>query len=338
MRFLGLAVCGILVLLSFPKSGNGQQYIPFAQHVFNASSVNPAYSGYKEDWYGQVGLRSQWTSVKGAPRSGYLSVDGILDREYKRHGAGVVLSYDKIGVQSASSFFVNYALRLQVDAEDSQRLSLGFSGGWTQYSLNGRELTYIDEEDPYVPQGIITTWRPDIRLGAFYYSPSWYVGIAVHDLFSDADSREDFVFNQNSLEGLYRNTHAYFMVGAALPMYAGWVFRPSLLIKDDLETPTSLDVNVMAIFDEKFWVGMAYRTRTKLFGRNYSEETLSKFSTFRSIALLSQFHTPSKLRIGYSFEYNLNRIAGMNGGTHELSIGVPFGHTKATPFTKPKYF
>ncbi|MCA5006590.1 PorP/SprF family type IX secretion system membrane protein [Sphingobacterium bovistauri] len=333
--------CCILILIKFllviPFSTYAQQYIPFAQHAFNGAHINPAYVGYKEMWYAQMGIRSQWSKFRGAPTSGYASIDGIIDPIWKRHAAGLQIAYDKIGVQSATSLFGSYALRLQIDEDDTQRLSLGIAGGVTQYSLDGNDLVYIDENDPYIPRGMITTWRPDIRLGAFYYHPNWYLGLSVHDLFSKSDSREDFVYNQNSLEGLYRNTHAYIMLGGAIPMSEGFIFRPSLLVKDDLIGPTAVDVNAMGIFDEKFWVGLAFRSRSKIFDREYDDLPLSKFTAYKSIGLLAQLYTSSKLRIGYSFEHSLNKIAGMNNGTHEISIGVSLGKSM-NRFPSAKYF
>ena len=337
MKFWCHLPVSCLLIFGLINTSKAQQYIPFAQHAFNGAQINPAYVGYKEIGFAQVGIRSQWSKIDGAPRSGYASIDGILDPVAKRHGGGMQLAYDKIGVQSATSMFLSYALRLQIDDEDEQRFSLGVSGGMTQYSLNGNDLIYIDENDPYIPQGIISTWRPDMRLGAFYYHPNWYLGLAVHDLFSNADSREDFVYNQNSLEGIYRNTHAYFMLGGAFPMAEGLVLRPSLLVKDDFIGPTSLDVNAMAIFDEKFWIGGAFRSRSRIFDRDYEDLSASKFSSYKSIGLLALLHTSSKLRIGYSFEHSLNKIAGMNNGTHEISLGVSLGKS-LNRFARPKYF
>ena len=337
MKFWRTLTFSCLFLLGNIFLSNAQQYIPFAQHVFNGSQINPAYVGYKEMWFAQVGVRSQWSKVDGAPASGYANIDGILDPLAKRHGAGLQIAYDKIGVQSATSMFASYALRLQMDEDDTQRLSLGIAGGATQYSLDGNDLIYIDENDPYIPRGMVTTWRPDIRLGVFYYHPKWYLGFSAHDLFAKSDSREDFVYNQNSLEGLYRNTYAYVMTGAALSVSEGLLFRPSVLIKDDLIGPTAFDFNAMVIFDEKFWVGGAYRSRSRIFDREYDNLPLSKFSSYKSIGFLAQLYTGSKLRIGYSFEHSLNKIAGMDNGTHEVSLGIPLGKSM-NRFPSPKYF
>src|SRR5690606_4579450 len=62
---------------------HGQQNIQFTQYIFNSMSVNPAYAGYKEELFAQMGLRSQWVDMEGAPQTGSLSIDGLLDL----HGA-----------------------------------------------------------------------------------------------------------------------------------------------------------------------------------------------------------------------------------------------------------
>ncbi|MFC7526892.1 PorP/SprF family type IX secretion system membrane protein, partial [Parapedobacter sp. GCM10030251] len=116
----------LAAMLGIPVAARSQQNIQFTQYIFNSMSINPAYAGYKEEWFGQLGLRSQWVGLDGAPQTGLLSVDGLLDGStYKRHGLGVQLTTDRLGPQSASSAYVNYAFRLRLDDEDTQRLSFG---------------------------------------------------------------------------------------------------------------------------------------------------------------------------------------------------------------------
>src|SRR3546814_11784571 len=85
-----------------------QQNVQFTQYIFNSMSVNPAYTGYKEEWFGQLGLRSQWVGLEGAPQTGLLSIDGIVDPVNKRHGLGMQITADKLGPQSATSASANY--------------------------------------------------------------------------------------------------------------------------------------------------------------------------------------------------------------------------------------
>src|SRR5690554_7697188 len=77
-----------------------QQNIQFTQYIFNSLSVNPAYAGYKEEWYAQLGLRSQWVGLEGAPQTSSLSIDGVTNPFDKRHGVGFQITADKLGPQS----------------------------------------------------------------------------------------------------------------------------------------------------------------------------------------------------------------------------------------------
>src|SRR5690606_7157223 len=149
----------ILAITLLGLKGYGQQNIQFTQYIFNSMSVNPAYAGYKEEWFGQLGLRSQWTGWTGAPQTGSVSIDGVLDEVNRRHGVGMQITGDRLGAQSALSAYANYALRLQLDHYDEHRLSLGVAGGVTQYGLDGNKLEYNDQGDGKIPKGMINTWK-----------------------------------------------------------------------------------------------------------------------------------------------------------------------------------
>jgi type IX secretion system PorP/SprF family membrane protein len=85
------------------KEVHSQQNIQFTQYIFNSMSVNPAYAGYKEEWFGQLALRSQWTGWEGAPKTGSFSIDGVLDPTERRHGVGLQVTGDQLGAQNAIS-------------------------------------------------------------------------------------------------------------------------------------------------------------------------------------------------------------------------------------------
>lgn len=317
--------------------GFAQQNIQFTQYIFNSLSVNPAYAGYKEEWFAQMGLRSQWSGWTGAPKTGTVSLDGVLDPEHRRHGVGLQITGDQLGAQGATSIYANYALRLQLDRADEHRLSLGVAGGVTQYSLDGNKLEYVDGGDGVLPPGKISTWRPDIRLGVYYNNTRWYAGVAVQDLFAGTNSDSDFQFNQNSLESLYRRPHGYLIAGALFELDPGLLLRPSVLIKEDFKGPTSLDVNAMFIFNDKFWIGGGYRTRARIFDREYSDVSVNKLSSTNALSGIAQFYVSPKLRIGYSYDHMLNRMSGLQNGTHEVTLGVTFGQLRRQ-ILSPRYF
>ncbi|EFK55837.1 PorP/SprF family type IX secretion system membrane protein [Sphingobacterium spiritivorum] len=337
MKYGKYAVITIISLLGLTQV-RAQQSIQFTQYIFNSMSVNPAYAGYKEEWFAQVGLRSQWTGWEGAPKTGTVSIDGVLDAQSKRHGVGLNVTADKLGAQSATAIYANYAFRLQLDDEDTQRLSLGIAGGVTQYSLDGNKLDPNDYNDQVIPRGKISDWAPDIRLGVYYYNPRWYAGVSVQDLFNGTNSGSDYRFNSTTSENLYRTVSGYFIAGALFELDRGVHLRPSILVKEDFKGPTSLDVNAMFVFNSKFWIGAGYRTRAKIFNRTYQDKSIDKLSATNAITGIAQFYATEKLRIGYSYDMMINRMSGLQNGSHEITLGLTFGRKAASQYLSPRFF
>jgi len=329
-------VLGLLLLLSVAKS-HAQQSVQFTQYIFNMINVNPAYTGYKEEWFGQMAMRNQWMGWEGSPKTGSLSLDGVMDPIGRRHGLGVQVAMDGLGAQSATSVFGSYALRLQLDEDDTRRVQLGIGAGVTQYGLDGNKLSPVVRQDNAIPAGKLTSWKPDIRLGLYYYNPKWYAGVSVLDLFANASQNEEFRFNENALESLYRNISLYFIGGMLFELEEGMHLRPSLLLKEDFRGPTSVDVNAMLIFNNRFWVGMGYRARARIIERDYYNRSPMKLSASNALTAITQFYATDQLRIGYSYDVAMNRVRGLQSGTHEITLGVTLGQS-FRQMRSPRYF
>src|SRR5690606_37825299 len=227
-----------------------QQNIQFTQYIFNSLSVNPAYAGYKEEWYAQLGLRSQWVGLEGAPQTSSLSIDGITNPLDKRHGVGLQITADKLGPQSASSLYGNYAFRMRLNDEDTKRLSVGIGVGVTQYSLDGTKLEPITAGDATIPPNKISNFIPDVRFGVYYSGSSWYLGFSIMDLLSGDQSNNIFRWDNTTTDNIRRRRHAYVIAGALFDLEGGVKMRPSILYKEDFHGPSSLDLNTMFILGE----------------------------------------------------------------------------------------
>lgn len=329
-----------LILLVFACTGftvRGQQNIQFTQYIFNSMNVNPAYTGYKEEWYGQLGLRSQWVGIDGAPQTGSISIDGIADPYTKRHGIGLQATVDRLGPQSATAIYANYAFRLRLNDEDTQRLSFGVGAGVTQYSLDGSELRPNDQVDAVMPAGKINSFIPDIRFGMYYYNQYWYAGISVMDLLSGDQSNNIFRWDNTTTDNIRRKRHMYFIGGALVNFTSGLKLRPSLLVKEDFKGPTSVDLNAMFIFDNRFWIGGGWRTGVTVFKRDYKRYTGNSLSKRNSVSAITQLHVTPALRIGYSYDYILSQLGSVQNGSHEVTLGITFGR-RTNRLLSPRFF
>jgi type IX secretion system PorP/SprF family membrane protein len=314
IKYAHLLLCFLCFMLS--QQSYAQQNIQFTQYIFNSLSVNPAYAGYKEEWFAQMGLRAQWVGVEGAPQTASVSIDGILDPRDRKMGLGFQVTSDKLGAQATNSATVNYAYRLQLDPEDDQRLSFGVAAGLAQYSLRGDLLHTIDGNDLALPTGNVNSFVPDFRAGVFYNSNFVYLGLSVLDIFSGAN---DPNVSSNTLN-IARNRHMYLMGGGLINVSPDLRIRPSILIKEDFRGPTSVDLNAMAIFNDRIWIGASYRT-----GLGLWKKPVSNLGKNNSVSGIVQFFITERFRLGYSYDYVTSDLGSNQNGSHELTLGLAFG-------------
>lgn len=331
---------GILILslvLAGLKPAGAQQNIQFTQYIFNTLSVNPAYAGYKEEWFGQMALRTQWVGLDGAPKTGQLSIDGILDPVKKRMGIGLQIASDKLGPQSATLAYLNYAYRLRLNTDDTERLSFGLAVGVTNYGLDGTKLTTGDAFDPALPTGQINSVIPDGRFGVYYYNSRFYAGASVLDLFSGDNSSNIFNWDAGTTQNLKRKRHLYLIAGTLHTLPSEIKIRPSVMLKEDFKGPTSLDLNAMFIFNDKLWIGGTYRTRVRLWDGGKTFDLNQQLSNQNSVSGILQFYITNKLRLGYSYDFNLNRLNTMSYGSHEITLGITFPGS-SNRLLSPRFF
>lgn len=308
-----------------------QQNIQFSQYVFNSLSVNPAYAGYKEEWFAQLALRSQWVGVDGAPNTGVISIDGILDPRDRKMGLGFQVTSDKIGPQFATSVTANYAYRLQLDGDDNKRLSFGLGAGVVQYNLNGGMIKTSEDGDQALALDKEIRFKPDLRLGIYYNSNFLYIGLSLLDAFSGSDVS---ITSTASSFNIARSRHAYFMAGGLINLSPEMRLRPSVLVKEDFRGPTSVDLNVMTIFNDKLWLGASYRTG---FGFGKKQFNGLNLSNQNSVSGIVQVFVSERFRIGYSYDHVTSKLASNQNGSHELTMGLTFGRVPRS-FICPRVF
>lgn len=329
------SVLAAIILLLIELTAAAQQNIQFSQYIFNSLSVNPAYAGYKEEFFAQMALRSQWTGLNGAPLTGQLSIDGVTESFKKNVGVGLQITADKLGSQSANSIYLNYAYRIRLDRDDTRRLSFGLAAGLTNYAINGAQLHPVDQGDATVPTGTVSSYVPDARFGVYYSTPQYYVGASVMDLFSGDVSNDIFKWDTAAQQNIMRKRHYYFITGALFDLSPDVKLRPSLLWKEDFKGPSSLDLNAMFVFGGKFWVGAGYRTGINLWKKEFREgQTLSNTNSMSGIV---QFYATERLRLGYSYDYIISGLGNVQNGTHEITIGLTFPH-RSERLLSPRFF
>ena len=315
---------------------DGQQNVQFSQYAFNCLTINPAYTGYKEDLYFNAVYRKQYVSFPGAPSTGYISLDGLLNKDKKSVGIGGNLTFDKLGPQQTTSLFGTYSYRMRLNDEDTKRLCIGLAFGFNQYSLDGSALQAVDANDPEIPTGRQSTIKPDAQVGLYYFSPNFYASLSFLNLFSLYNNGAIYLNNTNVSSSEDIATHAYLSVGGLVTMSDNVRLKPSIMLKEDFHGPTSLDLNLLALLSEKLWVGASYRSAVTLWQKTAVSSDLEKSG---AVSVMAEFFATDRLRIGYSYDFITSGLSGYQSGSHEISVGLLFpNETTADRIKSPRYF
>ncbi|QJD98390.1 type IX secretion system membrane protein PorP/SprF [Mucilaginibacter robiniae] len=295
-----------------------QQDAQFSQYTFNGLYINPAYAGYKQDVYANAFYRSQWTGLEGAPQTFSLAVDGSVHDT--KVGLGLLVAHDGIGAQSSLAVYGNYAYRLQIGDNENSRLAFGIGAGFVQNGLDGNKLTATQTGDNYIPTGYQSALLPDARLGVLYTNDRFFIGGSVDNLLA----RKLSMLKDKSILTPVPVPHFYFTTGALFSINDDVKFKPSILLKDDLNGPTSLDINAFTLLGERIWIGATYRTAVSLYNKPQLQNGLQKSNAV--VGVVELFAT-DKLRVGYAFDYSLTPLSSYSYGSHELSIGIYLNHS-----------
>jgi len=299
-----LFIFGVFVTL---EGAQAQQLPQYSQYVFNALHVNPAYAGYKIDPFVQATYRSQFSGFEGAPKTFSLAADmGNLEQTM---GFGININSDQFGASDIQSLLLTYSYNVQLSYESF--LGLGISSGFTSYGLDASQFQPDDPSDPGIPQGRINGMTPNLNLGIFFHTPVFFTGLSAYNLVGQN------VLEKKNLAVATHNYHFYFQMGAIFPITSDISFKPSVLVREDLNGPTSYDINAMFLLRENYWIGTSFRS-----GITKNKATISEISGNRTaLALLFDIFITDELRMGYAYDFNLNSKSNYTNNSHELSLG-----------------
>jgi type IX secretion system PorP/SprF family membrane protein len=325
----------MLLLTTTTYRISAQQQIQFSQYVFNGLAVNPAYAGYRGDTYLSAIYRNQWVGFPGSPKTAGISIDGLFNGHNENMGWGFQMMSDKMGPTNTSSFYGNYAYRIQLDNADTKRLCIGIGFGASQYSIDGTALQYVDENDQTIPIVRLNRMVPDANFGIYYYTPKSYIGFSVMDLLNPKNvNNYGYQWNQYKFGSMKRSRHMYLTAGTLITLSENVKFRPSFLWKEDFKGPSNFDLNAFLLLQDKIWIGASYRTGVRIWNKQGLDKNLTNQDAFAGILELI---ANERIRIGYSYDIMLNGLNNYQRGSHELSIGLRFAR-KDNRIYSPRYF
>ncbi|MFD1187017.1 PorP/SprF family type IX secretion system membrane protein [Pontibacter rugosus] len=309
MSSISKAANKLLILLGIilvAPATYAQQAPQYSQYIFNELVINPAYAGSKEILHINSTYRMQWTGLEGAPVTQTLSIDGPTYN--KRLGWGLHFVNDELGAQSQTAAYANIATRINLDRFST--LAFGVAVGASQYTLDGTKLDPGNEmPDKAIPQGRISQILPDLKLGAFFNTERFYAGLSAASIIP---------FKDDKTEVTTPRPHFFLSSGYVFDLNRNVRLKPSILLKEDFRSPTSVDINGFVLLHNRVWFGASYRTAMPLF----TNQQMKQLGKRNALALITQIYATPKLRIGYSYDISLSELKSYS--SHEVSLGYTF--------------
>ncbi len=326
-KFIKSIIIGGMSLWSLTVQA--QQAAQISQYMFHGLFINPAYAGYREQLNLTGVYRNQWTGVEGGPNTASLAVDGTVNDD--RVGLGLNIIADKLGASTNLGAYANFAYRIKFDTYEGvpRTLAIGVAGGVVQQSLDGTKLNPDETNDLRLLNQRKTIAMPDARVGILYNTDRFYAGVSADNI------GVQFIKPKKDPTRLLPETkiNIYMLAGYLFPLSEELAVRPSMMLKNALAGPSSLDLNAYLLIQQIVWIGAGYRTGVTLFNKNIDPK-LEKPS---AVMLGAQFYLGDRFRIGYSYDRSLKTTATLGPSSHEISIGFLFPRKDEQMLT-PRFF
>ncbi len=266
--------------------------------MFNNVAFNPAYAGMNGEVCLGFTSHQQWRGFEGAPVTNLMTVDSNVKLLGHEGGVGLKILDDRIGF--VKNFNITGIFSYHKDI-GTGTLGIGFDLGIFN-KLFEPEWEFPDQSESILP----TDSRKmvfDMGGGLFYKAENFYVGASSTHLIRPKFNFESDVGGTASQIFL---TNHYYLTGAYNIQLANALLdlTPSFLVKSD-GTSVQTDINLMLLYNKKFWTGVTYR----------NEDALVFF------AGTSVFNN---LRIGLAYDLTLSRIRTVSTGTFEAYVGYCF--------------
>lgn len=319
------------ILIWYAVAAVGQQLPQYSLFMLNPYAYNPAFAGLENSLVATGVFRQQWTDLTGAPSTQHLNLH--LPVYFLSSGVGLRLENDKIGAHRTTSVALTYDYQLEISR--SSLLSMGVSGVFVQYSLDGAKLrtpdgTYedtpggtINHNDPNVPTGLVQSNGTAVEAGVFWQSKNWEAGAAVQPVFSPK-----LKFSNSGNLSLSLLPHFLGSLARKFSFGEKLVVKPTMLFKSD-RAAWQTDFAVNFVWADNLMTGASFRG----VGRVNRD----------ALAIFAGMKLNEKTRLAYAFDLPLSPLRQAQRGSHEIllqyNLNQPIGAGKLPPVIyNPRFF
>lgn len=276
--------------------------------------VNPAFAGTGlQTRFGLV-ARDQWPAIPGAFVTANFAIDHNLSG--LSSGLGLMVHHDRAGSGALryTSITGQYAYEMQLKRKVFLRPALQVS--WVQHAVDYSRLVFGDQ---LARGGTVGTYEnmdgtsvgyADLGAGLLFFTPRLWLGSALHHMNRPNQSlllNEARIPMKFSMHGGYRIT-----------------LRTPVILKHPQSFVFAFNYKAQEKYDQ-LDLGLYFEREPVFFGLWYRGLPLLKryapgYANNDAVALLVGTIIED-MRIGYSYDVTISRLAAQSAGAHEITIG-----------------
>lgn len=284
----------IVLLTAIAGSIKAQWDVQFSDYAALKSFYNPAVSGTEGKLNINAAYSMQFLGYDHAPGTMYIGGDLPVYFLSPRHGAGVSLMSDQLGMFTTMKVSMNYAYNMKIGKKG--RLAIGVQAAFLRESIDPSDVEVDDKSDPAFPSSQVNGQHLDLAAGIYYYHPKYWAGLStLHALAPTLVMSERY---EVSVPRSY-----YFMGGCNILIKNTFItLQPSCMVMTDLNAWRE-DIQCKCAYE--------YESKKLYFGLGYSYKASTTFMVG------GVFHG---IKLGYSYQMYTSGVNMING-THEIVLG-----------------
>lgn len=285
----------IIMIFGTISFGWSQQDVAVTQFDELMLIYNPAYAGNGERANFSSAYIKEWSSSPFGPQTNFFAFDKPLA---KGLGLGVSFMNDKTFVESQGFASIDLSYKVQVD--EITRLFFGIRASGVFYNLNASGLvTNSIVADPSLIDTSI--FSPNVGFGLHLIGEKWDFSLSVPRFFNS-----NRVSEENGVALLSTSkTHLYSSLGYnyALNDSGNLVLKPAVLLRYVGGSPITYDALVMLHMNQKYSLGVSYRSSDTLAG-------------------IASLDISDSFRVGASYGFSTNELLANENSNYEFFLKI----------------
>lgn len=273
------------------------QQVPLSENYFlDKYSLAPSYAGNYNAKYLFTGFRSDWTGIKGGPKTVRLTYNDVFPF-MENAGYGGKIIYDKAGIFSQLYIMGSYSYNLQINSD--HHILFGLSAGVYKNRINLTDY-YNDPTFTIDPSLVSQDVKSKLKFMSDFSAVWTWKGAEAGFLFSNI-SFGDASYKEVALK--YNPLTNWQVFGSyQYPISEQWDVTPLAIFRGGQYVKSQFELATQVMYLKKVWGSLVYRDPGVLgFGIGANVD--------------------KGLKIAYNFNLATNVVLGAFNN-HEISIGV----------------